>query len=123
MSINIIRLYHLAGMILILISFGFTLNSCEQDELPPTKPITSTCDTNNVTYDLVIKPILDKNCTSCHNDDFSGGRVNLSNYTNAQITAVSGKLISGLSGSMKSYINDECEIVKIKAWVNQGSKE
>lgn len=123
MSININRLLQLAGMILILPFLGLVLNSCEQDELPPTKPITSSCDTNNVTYDLVIKPILEKNCTSCHNDAFSGGRVNLSNYTNAQITAVSGKLINSFSGSMKSYINDECEIVKIKAWVNQGSKE
>lgn len=123
MSININRLFHLAGMMLILISLGFTLNSCEQDELPPTKPITSSCDTNNVTYDLVIKTILEKNCTACHNDGFSGGSINLSNYTGAQNTAVSGKLIGGLSGSMKSYINDECEIVKIKAWVNQGSKE
>lgn len=123
MSININRLFHLAGMILILISSGLVFNSCEQDELPPTKPITSSCDTNNVTYDLVIKPILEKNCTACHNDGFSGGRVNLSNYTNAQTTAVSGKLVSSLSGTMKSYISDECEIVKIKAWVNQGSKE
>ncbi|MBS4012407.1 MAG: hypothetical protein KGZ97_01435 [Bacteroidetes bacterium] len=120
-SINLNRLFQYIGMILILVSFGIVMNSCEQDELVPTKPIDSSCDTINVSFDLAVRPILEKNCTSCHNNSFSAAKINLEGYDNVNKTTVNDILTKSLTGSMKSYISDECEIAKIKAWVNQGS--
>jgi hypothetical protein len=99
------------------------LNSCERDEVGPAKPIVidNSCDTNKVSYKQFIQPILDVKCKDCHNSSYDAGGVNLEGYDNIRKVAISGKLKSSLLGTMRSYINDDCNYSKIQAWINQGS--
>ena len=112
------------GLSIILSILFFALNSCEQDEIASTKPVDlgNSCDTNNVSFIASIKPALDMNCKACHNNTDSYAGVNLEGYDNIKKAADNGKLLSGLFGNMSSYINNDCDFAKIKAWINQGSK-
>jgi len=100
------------------------LNSCEQDEIVPAGPIfiDNSCNTNNVSFIHFVKPIIEKNCIFCHDNSFASGGVNLEGYENVKKAAVNGAIKKSLSGIMNSYINDDCDLRKITAWINQGSK-
>ncbi len=93
------------------------------------------CDTTNATYNGTIKPLLQNNCTGCHNASSAGGGYNLTNYAND----VNGKLgvqSSALNGSLSGSVNytgtwshmpkggsqlPACELTKIRIWVDAGA--
>jgi hypothetical protein len=91
------------------------------------------CDTTKaITYNNDIKAILDNNCgtgNSCHNGSSSLSGIDLATYDGAK--AIASKLIGAVSwdgtasnmpkGST-SKIND-CNIAKIKKWVNTGTAQ
>jgi hypothetical protein len=121
---NIKIRYQFIGIIITLFSIGLVINSCEQDQIVPASPIVydNSCDTNNVSFLQFIKPQMDKNCISCHSGTDGYAGVNLEGYENIKKTAVNGQLLKALYGSMSSFIEDNCTKRKIKAWINQGSK-
>lgn len=99
------------------------ITSCERDEIVKIGGIGQNCDTNNVSFQQFIQPLIDKNCKGCHNNSKQFAGVNLEGYFNIKIVAQSGKLTSSLYRSMGAYISSECDKAKIQAWINQGLKE
>jgi len=88
------------------------------------------CDTTAVSYSTVIKPILDAKCNTCHGGNAtSGGEIKLGGYEDlsAFLNASKNSFISSINhdGNASSMPKGqpklpECEINKLKAWINQG---
>ncbi len=84
------------------------------------------CDTLNMSYAQDIQPILATNCVGCHSSSVASGGVVLDNYNSVKSVASSGRLygaVAHLSGYKSMPPNgqlDNCSILKIKAWINQG---
>ncbi|MEI6851227.1 MAG: hypothetical protein WCL06_00230 [Bacteroidota bacterium] len=119
------RYFLLAAIAFFVIAF---FNSCyydKEDLVYATRPNqqNGTCDTTNVTYSAIIKPIFDNYCNGCHS---SGTLVittygSLSsylasnspkfldniNYTSAQPMPPSGKL-------------NDCSLKQIRIWIQAG---
>lgn len=79
------------------------------------------CDTNGITFTKFVQPTLDRNCLSCHNNSYAMAGINLEGYDNIKSSAITGMLMKSFSGKMGNYMNNNCEISKIQAWINQGS--
>ena len=86
------------------------------------------CDTSNVTFNAVIKPIMQNKCQGCHQGTSPGGGVNLSTYLGVQGSAIDGSLLgsiehgSGWSAMPKNSSKlPDCDIAKIRIWVNAGA--
>jgi len=88
------------------------------------------CDTSNVTYSQVVKPIFEQYCYSCHSSATPGtyyGNLNLENFNHIKREVDNGNLLRNIKhepggspmpqGATKlSY----CNILKIENWINQG---
>lgn len=85
------------------------------------------CDTTNLSYANSIVPILQSNCTGCHNNNLSSGGVNFATHAQTVIAASSGHLL----GAVKHQIGfvampqggnrlDSCSIAKIELWIQKG---
>ncbi len=96
-----------------------------EDNLYPT----STCDTSNVTYQAVVKPIVMSNCaiSGCHIGG-SAASIDLDTYDGLKSIATSGKLIgvithaSGFSQMPKNAQKlSDCNIALINKWIANGA--
>lgn len=104
------------------------LNSCYYDKedflYPPAPNHSSSCDTTNVTYSAIVKPIFDNNCIGCHG---SGSAYNYDGYaalsgflaTNAQ------KLLDNINYTSSQQMPpsgklDACYIKQITLWIQAG---
>jgi len=104
------------------------LHSCYYDNIEDLYPSSSTCDTTNVTFTNSVKPVIDANCITCHNDALMNGNVSLSNHDKIAAVAASGKLLGVIrhdsdyppmpQGTAKL---PDCTIRKIEVWVNAGT--
>ncbi len=114
--------------------FAALLSSCYYDnfkELHPDSALPNasvTCDTSGlISYSLQIVPVLNSGCTpSCHNGVGSGH--DMTSYAAVHTDALSGTLYGSVAqdGSAQSMPQNgaklpECDIVKIKKWVNAGA--
>jgi hypothetical protein len=108
---------------LIFIMSGSLLNGCYYDNAEELYPGSLNCDVSNLSYDLVIKPIIDSNCaiSGCH---VSGtGRKDLSTYQGVKDVVDDGRLNQNVvvektmppSGALST-----CNIAKIEAWIQDG---
>lgn len=86
------------------------------------------CDTTNVTFSAVIKPIIQNKCQGCHQGTSPGGGVNLSTYLGVQGSAIDGSLmgtiqhLAGWSAMPKNTTRlPDCDIAKIRIWVDAGA--
>ncbi len=90
------------------------------------------CDTTNVKYSVDIVAILQTNCYRCHGAGNTGGSggILLEGYVNLSKWANNGYLVGNVTHA-PGYIPmpygqaqkiSACEINRIIAWVNQGSK-
>lgn len=87
------------------------------------------CDTTiTMSYATHIAPILQANCNGCHNTNNASAGVDVSNYNSLMIIVNNGKLngvINHLSGYSPMPKNaqkmSDCNIAKIKKWINNGS--
>jgi hypothetical protein len=105
----------------LLINFACTSDSRDEFEPP-------SCDTEQVTYALTIKPILNGSCTGCHGSTNPAGGLDLSSHSGVMTSANDGSLL----GSIK-HLNgfqpmprfapklQDCDIAKIEKWVNDGA--
>ena len=90
----------------------------------------SVCDTSGtITFSAGITPILSAKCTGCHGSINPQGGINLSNYTGVKVNTDNGKLwgsinhLAGFSAMPKNGTKlSECEITKIKKWIEAGSQ-
>ncbi len=116
--------YILAGSLLLLF-VDLTITACTKDKVKPA-PIDSTC-TDTISFTNDILPIMQNNCTSCHNASNTSGGYDLSNYSG--VTQNTGKvygsiLQDGSASSMPQGSNKIADslIQKVNCWINQGAK-
>ena len=102
---------------------------------PPPAPLPASCDTTNVTYTAVIKPILQQNCYECHSTTASNsqrpGYLFFDNFNELKTIA----LAQSPASNLRDRINhrgispfmpfqrtklDACTIRKIEKWVEAG---
>lgn len=86
------------------------------------------CDTSNVTWQGTIKPIIQTYCKGCHTGSSPGGGVDLSYYAGVSGAAFDGSLVGtidhlpGYNAMPKNSPKmSDCNIAKIKIWVNAGA--
>lgn len=107
----------------------FLTAGCFNDNIESLYPTSNQCDTVDVSYSAIVKPILDNQCVSCHNESNASGGVDLSTYTATKTYADNGKLVSSIKqdGSASAMPQgadklDQCYIDRIESWVNAGAK-
>lgn len=118
----------------LIITFVFasilTIQSCYYDKAEQVYPITSnTCDTTAITYTTKVQPIIQNYCYSCHAGTASAGAgIVLDNYLAVKAFVPSGSLVNRLITTDPSLLMpkggpklSDCDISKIKAWVNAGA--
>ena len=110
--------------------FLFTLQSCYYDNMEDLYPDSSGCDTTNVTYSQSVWPVLQSNCTGCHQGTAPSGNVRLENYNDIVAVVENGKLMgtirheSGFSPMPKGGNKfSDCDITKLEIWINKGYPE
>lgn len=86
-----------------------------------------TCDESQFTYQLAVKPILDKACVGCHKPGTLNGDIDLSDYAHVKIVADNGSLL-GVIKHIVGFVPmpqgtklSDCEITKIDRWVQAGA--
>lgn len=93
-----------------------------------TVPDPATCDTVNVSFSQVIKPIIDASCATsgCHLGASATGW-DLSDYTGVFSANYHSVLMPAINHTGPSPMPkggaklDDCTIAKIQAWVNKGA--
>ena len=87
------------------------------------------CDTSMVTFSGHVLPLLQANCTKCHNDKKAAARVNLSNYEGVKKVSDEGELMGTVTHSKgfksmpkKADKLSDCQIAVLQKWVNEGAK-
>lgn len=111
-----------------VITFGIT--SCYKDNADDMYPTVNsgTCDTTNVTFSAVIKPIIDAKCATagCHSGPYPTG-YDLTSYTGVEAVASHGQLLPAINHTGPNPMPegqaklDDCTIAKITKWVNDGA--
>lgn len=88
------------------------------------------CDTTAVSYSTHIASIMSSNCNSCHSTSNGSGGVITSTYAGMKTAATSGQLwgavnhASGFAAMPPAGIKlGDCELNRIKAWIDQGMVE
>ena len=86
------------------------------------------CDTSNVTFNAIIKPLMQNKCQGCHQGTSPGGGLNFSTYLGIQAAAINGSLLGSVEHApgwiaMPKNSNKlpDCDIAKIRIWVNAGA--
>ena len=115
---------------LIFIIFGILfLNSCIYDNEESLYGV-SDCDTNFVSFETDIYPIISSHCTMCHGGPSPSAGLALETYAQIYQSATDPNngiidRISRLEGDPLmmpgSYRIPQCQIDKIVAWVEQGA--
>jgi uncharacterized membrane protein len=114
------------------ITIAFTITACtkaSEDVLAAKSNVT--CDTTNVSYSADVVPILQGNCYSCHSTatNAGSGGIIFDSYSGLQHWAANGYLIGNITHA-PGYVPmpygggklSDCEISKIQAWIDQGTK-
>ncbi len=95
----------------------------------------SSCDTlNAISFTNQIWPLMNNNCTGCHNTSTHSGNVDLSSYTQINYYSTETRnSIPILPGVLKSQAGfrpmppsgslDECAIRMVELWIDQGKQE
>lgn len=119
---------------LICFSFIAAITGCSYHKADIEYP-QAQCDTAIVRFGVEIKAILDANCKECHYEGNDISKINLYNWPTIHSLATDGNFVRGTlltavlqTGEVtpmpkgRPKISD-CEINKIRAWVNKGAPE
>jgi len=90
----------------------------------------ATCDTVKMKYSANVQPIIAANCYSCHGNGLSQNGVSLDSYAKVKQQVNNGKLMGVITHAPgytpmpygKAKMSD-CDINKIRSWVNWGAPE
>jgi hypothetical protein len=104
------------------------LVSCSFDKGSQISDLTE-CDTlTEITYSNFIEPLMDKNCSRCHNA--RSGNLILCSYPELTQVIESGKFLNSLNHAqgfkpmpLDTVKLDSCSLQKIKIWVENGAPE
>ena len=92
----------------------------------------SACDTTNVTFNAVIKPLMTNKCTGCHSVSNPGGGIKLTNYAEVKAQVTNQKLWGSITHSYGykpmpypagSPKLPQCEQDQIRIWIAAGSPD
>jgi hypothetical protein len=111
-------------MLAILSVFLF---GCKQESEQALDPCTAT----DITYTGFISGLLQSyGCTGCHNNQSAPNGINWEGYTNAKASALGGRMYGaithapGYSPMPKAGGKlTDCEIKKVKAWIDAGAPQ
>jgi hypothetical protein len=116
-------------LVIAVITIGVT--SCYKDNADDMYPTVnnSTCDTTNVTFSAVIKPIIDAKCATagCHIGTAATG-YDFTSWAGVEAVAMHDKLLPAINHTGPNPMPegqaklDDCTIAKITKWVNDGAK-
>jgi hypothetical protein len=119
--------------LLFYLSALLILSSCETEHLYGPDGILENdiCDTVDLTYTNQIKPLFDGNCMDCHSTDNASGNIILDNYASIKDAINTGKVTTSInyeaSGSKfnmpPSRKMNDCKILQISKWIEEGMKE
>lgn len=121
----------IAGLLLFPLMVAGMFQGCYYDV---EEELYGVCDTVATSYSKTVKPILEANgCLSCHGGAATGsGGIVLDSYASLQTTYLSdsvkrGRFISGSDrmppSSAPAGVLSECDMNKLKAWIDSGYKE
>ncbi|MGC8864893.1 MAG: hypothetical protein ACP5O2_04125 [Bacteroidales bacterium] len=115
------------------LALGFIMiafSSCYYDKEEELYPPVTQCDTTNVGYQATLVPLMKANCNACHNSSAPSAGIATDNYQGLKAIALNGKLygsiahLSGYSPMPKGGNKlSECDILKVKTWINAGAPE
>lgn len=91
-------------------------------------PSLEPCDTDDISFAAIVKPIIDLKCVGCHSGNPPSGGIDLSTYNGVKAIADNGSLTGSISWET-AYENmprngdqlPDCEIDQIKSWVDAGA--
>ena len=103
----------------------------EEDLFPEPEPQEQNgCVTGEVSYALTVQPILQQKCYTCHAISFHEAGVIMEGYANVKSQATSGRLLGAISHAPGFHPMPkngaklpDCDIVKIKKWIEAGAKD
>ncbi len=118
-------------ILIILLGSSLALGGCYYDVEEELYPYSGNCDTTSINYAGSVLPILQSNgCMSCHSGGAPSGNLSLDTYAKVRAIAQDGRLMGVITFSagyspMPQGGNkiSECNINKIKAWINAGLPE
>ncbi len=118
---------NLLTILIVIITTG-SISGCYYDKAELLYPSAS-CDTSSVTYSAKIQNIIQTNCYSCHADSAIGSfGINLDSYANLKLYAENGELMNRITTTDPSIMMPkggpklaDCDINKIRAWINNGT--
>ncbi len=127
---NILNKFNLCVGAAIIVA-GITASSCTKQNEETLKAQSGggvTCDTTGMKYSADIVPILQANCYRCHGNGNINGGVTLDSYTGVVTQANNGNLVGAITHA-PGYTPmpfdggklSDCDIAKIKAWINLGT--
>ena len=118
-------------VIIFIFTFIIFIEGCSYDKAEQVYPINgNACDTTSMTYTTNVQPIIQNYCYSCHAGTApSGGGIVLDSYAGVKnFAAGGGSLIDRITSTDPSVQMprggpklSDCDISKIKAWVNAGT--
>lgn len=86
------------------------------------------CETENITYESVIGPLIQNRCQSCHSGNSPDGGILLTNYAQVSNVALNGPMLQAVThtGSAEpmpynSSQLPQCEVDQIVTWINNGA--
>ena len=122
------RMTNFTKTLLIIVIF---ISSCYYDNQQDLYPGQATCDTVNVSFAKEIKPLIDAQCTGCHNTQSPTAGISLSTHAEILAYAKSGQLYGVLSwvapftGSKQMPPGgpkwSNCNLSKLKSWIDKGA--
>lgn len=86
------------------------------------------CDTLNFKFAANIWPILNTNCSGCHNNNNPGGNIYIRNYDDVLLLVNDGSLMGSIHGDGYSLMPKNttglqtCKITQIQKWINEGAQ-
>ncbi len=91
-------------------------------------PTLSECDSTDVSFSIIVQPIIASHCQGCHSGSVPSGGIDLVDYDGVKVVADDGKLIGAISWD-SGFENmpqggdqlSDCNISKIRSWVEDGA--
>lgn len=107
-------------------TFAICLAACTYKK---TDPVAPACDISfTATFSQKVAPIIQTNCTGCHNNANRSGNISLEGYDNIKQVAATGKLLGTMNHApgfapmpLGGNKLDACTILSIKRWIDDGS--
>ncbi len=110
--------------------FVIAISSCSKNNKEDIIAGLDPCDTDNVTYSLVIKPILDQFCNTsgCHNSTSVAAGYNFQDFNTLSTAALQDVFIGSIRHET-AYSNmpkggdklTDCQISQIETWISDGA--